>query len=49
MSQAPGHTQYDFGEALAGIAGVERKAHHFVMDLPHSRRRFVKAYPAETT
>ena len=49
LSQAPGHAQYDFGEALAGIAGVERKGHYFVMDLPHSDRRFVKAYPEETT
>ena len=48
LSQAPSHAQYDFGEALAGIAGVEQKAHYFVMDLPHSDRRFVKAYPAET-
>ena len=31
------------------IGGVERKAHHFVIDLPHSDGCFVKAYPAETT
>ena len=31
------------------IGGVERKAHCFVTDLPHSDGCFVKAYPAETT
>ena len=31
------------------IGGVERKAHCFVIDLPHSDGCFVKAYPAETT
>ena len=31
------------------IAGVERKVHYFVLDLPHSDGCFVKAYPAETT
>ena len=49
LSHAPGHAQCDFGEALALIAGVERKAHYFVIDLPHSDGCFVKAYPAETT
>ncbi len=44
-----GHAQVDFGEALVRIGGVERKAHFFVMDLPHSDAGFVKAYPAETT
>src|SRR5262245_6976903 len=44
-----GHAQVDFGEALAEIAGVERKIHFFAMDLPHSDACFVKAYPAETT
>ena len=38
----------DFGEALAEIAGVERKIHFFAMDLPHSDAYFVQAYPAET-
>ena len=38
----------DFGEALAEIAGVERKIHFFAMDLPHSDTCFVQAYPAET-
>ncbi len=31
------------------IGGVERKAHYFVLDLPHSDGCFVKAYPAEAT
>ena len=44
----PGHTQVDFGEALAEIAGVECKIHFFAMDLPHSDACFVRAYPAET-
>ena len=35
-SHAPGHAQCDFGEAVAVIAGVERKVHYFVLDLPHS-------------
>jgi len=45
----PGHAQADFGEALAVIAGVERKIHFFAMDLPHSDACLVQAYPAETT
>src|SRR5450631_4079059 len=45
----PGHAQADFGEALAQIAGVERKIHFFAIDLPHSDACFVQAYPAETT
>ena len=49
LSHAPGHAQCDFGEALVVIGGVERKAHYFVIDLPHSDGCFVKAYPAETT
>src|SRR5262249_1575741 len=44
----PGHAQVDFGEALAEIAGVERKIHFFAMDLPHSDACFVQAYPTET-
>ena len=31
------------------IGGAERKAHCFILDLPHSDGCFVKAYPAETT
>ena len=49
LSHPPGHAQCDFGEALVVIGGIERKAHCFVLDLPHSDRCFVKAYPAETT
>ena len=49
LSPAPGHAQCDFGEALVIIGGVERKAHYFVLDLPHSDGCCVKAYPAETT
>ena len=39
----------DFGQAKAVIAGVEQTVRYFVLDLPHSDARFVKAYPAETT
>ena len=46
LSHPPGHAQCDFGEALVIIGGVERKAHYFVLDLPHSDGCFVKAYPA---
>ena len=49
LSHAPGHAQCDFGEARVIIGGVEQKAHHFVLDLPHSDGCFMKAYPAETT
>ena len=46
LSHPPGHAQCDFGEALVVIGGVERKAHCFILDLPHSDGCFVKAYPA---
>ena len=49
LSHPPGHAQCDFGEALVVIGGVERKAHCFVLDLPHSDGCFVKACPAEST
>jgi transposase len=49
LAHDPGHAQVDFGEALAVIAGVERKVHFLAMDLPHSDACFVKAYPAETS
>ena len=49
LSHSPGHAQCDFGEALVIIGGVERKAHCFVLDLPHSDGCFIKAYPAEIT
>jgi len=48
LQHDPGHAQVDFGEALAEIAGVERKIHFFAMDLPHSDACFVRAYPEET-
>ena len=49
LTHAPGHGQADFGEALAVIAGIERKAHFLAVSLPHSDACFIKAYPAETT
>ena len=49
LEHPPGHAQVDFGEALAVIAGVERKIHFFALSLPHSDACFVKAYPAETS
>ena len=49
LSHSPGHAQCDFGEAWVVIGGVERKAHYFALDLPHSDGCYVKAYPAETT
>ena len=41
--------QVDFGEALAVIAGVERKIHFLAMDLAHSDACLVQAYPAESS
>ncbi len=49
LIHAAGEAQVDFGEALVVVAGVERKAHYLVMDLPHSDDCFVAAFPAETT
>ena len=49
LTHGPGHAQCDFGEAVVVIAGVERKVHYFVLDMPHSDGCFVKAYPGETT
>ena len=49
LSHPPGQAQCDFGEALVVIGGVQRKAHCFVLDLPHSDGCFVKAYHAEST
>ncbi|WP_082128381.1 IS21 family transposase [Hoeflea sp. IMCC20628] len=46
LSHARGHGQADFGEAMVVIGGVERKAHFFVLDLPHSDGCYVRAYPA---
>ena len=48
LSHPPGQAQCDFGEAVAVIGGVQRKAHGFVLDLPHSDGCFVKTYPAES-
>ncbi len=49
LAHPPGHAQADFGEAVVFIAGVKQKAHFFTMDLPHSDKCFVKAYPAAMT
>jgi transposase len=49
LAHPAGDAQADFGEALVVIAGEQRKAHYFVMDLPHSDDCFVMAFPAETT
>ena len=49
LAHPPGDAQADFGEAVAVIDGVRRKAHYFVIDLPHSDDTFVKAFPAEAT
>jgi transposase len=44
LAHPPGHGQADFGEAMVVIAGMERKAHFFVLDLPHSDGCYVRAY-----
>jgi transposase len=49
LAHPAGETQVNFGEAMVVIAGVERKAHYPVMDLPHSDDCFAAALPAETT
>ena len=49
LTHAAGTAQADFGEALVIVGGEERKAHYFVIDLPHSDDCFVMAFPAETT
>ena len=49
LSHPPGQAQCDFGGALVVTGRVQRKAHCFVLDLPHSDGCFVKAYPDETT
>jgi len=36
LEHPPGDAQADFGEAMAVIDGVKRKAHYLVMDLPQS-------------
>jgi hypothetical protein len=49
LSHRPGHAQFDFGNAVVMIAGVETKAHLAVMTLPYSDAYFLSAYPAECT
>ena len=49
LQHPPGHAQADFGEARVWIGGVERKAHYFILDLPHSDDAYVKAFPGETS
>jgi len=49
LEHPPGDAQADFGEAMAVIEGVKRKAHYLVVDLPQSDDCFVMAFPAETT
>jgi transposase len=49
LTHAPGEAQADFGQALAGIGGVECKAHYLAMEVPNSHDCFVIAFPAETT
>ena len=49
LEHPPGDAQADFGEAMAVIDGVKRKAHYLVVDLPQSDDCFVMAFPAETT
>jgi transposase len=48
LHHEPGHAQADFGEALVVIGGIERKAHFFALDLPHSDGSYIRAYPAAT-
>jgi transposase len=47
LDHPPGDAQADFGEALAVIAGVERKVHYFTLSLPFSDDVFVTVFPAE--
>jgi len=49
LSHPPGHAQFDFGEAVVVIGGVEQKAHLAVMTLPYSDAYFLSAYPRECT
>ena len=49
LRHPPGHAQADFGEARVWIGGVERKAHYFILDFPHSDDAYVKAYTGETS
>jgi transposase len=49
LSHPPGDAQVDFGEADVLLAGVLKRVHYFVLDLPHSDDAFVMAFPAETS
>lgn len=49
LSHPPGDAQVDFGEADVMLAGVLKRVHYFVLDLPHSDDAFVMAFPAETS
>ncbi len=49
LSHAPGHAQFDFGEATVEIAGVRCKAALGVITLPYSDTYFLSAYPRECT
>jgi transposase len=49
LAHPPGEAQVDFGEAKVVVAGVETKAHVFIMALPYSDDCFARAFPAETT
>lgn len=46
LAHPPCDAQADFGEAQVVIAGVERKAHYLVVDLPQSDDCYVMAFPA---
>src|SRR5271165_3536373 len=49
LSHPPGHSQFDFGEAVVEIAGERCKAHLGVITLPYSDTYFLSAYPRECT
>ena len=49
LSHPPGRAQFDFGEAVVRIAGIEVKAALAVMTLPFSDAYFIQAYPRECT
>jgi transposase len=49
LRQPPGEAQFDFGEAVAWIAGEKVKVHLAVMGLPYSDAVFVSAYARECT
>lgn len=48
LEWAPGTAQVDFGQALAVIAGAERKVHYLAVSFPYSNMRYVVALPGET-